>query len=67
MSAVQQLIADYQANEFQIFFANCAPVSAVSFSLRTELYNVKPNGKRDYLSVGENALPLVYMVRVHHS
>lgn len=59
---LQSLIVDYQANEFQIFFANCAKDSVVSFSLRTELYNVKPNGKRDYLSIGENQLPLVYMV-----
>lgn len=59
---LQSLIVDYQANEFQIFFANCAKESVVSFSLRTELYNVKPNGKRDYLSIGENQLPLVYMV-----
>lgn len=33
--------------------------------LRTELYNVKPNGKHDYLSIGEDALPTVYMVRLN--
>ena len=61
---IQDLIAEYQGGEFSIFFANCEPLSAVSFELRTELYNVKPNGKRDYLSIGEDALPTVYMVRL---
>ncbi len=37
----------------------------MSMDLRTELYNVKPNGKRDYLSIGEDALPTVYMVRLN--
>lgn len=58
----QDLIAEYQGGEFQLFFANCEPLSAVSFELRTELYNVKSNGKRDYLSIGEDELPTVYMV-----
>ena len=58
----QDLIAEYQGGEFSIFFANCEQQSAVSFDLRTELYNVKSNGKRDYLSIGEDALPTVYMV-----
>ena len=62
---MQDLIAEYQGGEFSIFFANCEPLSAVSMDLRTELYNVKTNGKRDYLSIGEDALPTVYMVRLH--
>jgi hypothetical protein len=60
--ALQDLIAEYQGGEFSIFFANCEPLSAVSMDLRTELYNVKTNGKRDYLSIGEDALPTVYMI-----
>ena len=60
---MQDLIAEYQGGEFQLFFANCQPLSAVSFELRTELYNVKSNGKRDYLSIGEDELPTVFMVR----
>lgn len=59
---VQDLIAEYQGGEFQLFFANCQTLSAVSFELRTELYNVKSNGKRDYLSIGEDELPTVFMV-----
>lgn len=60
--ALQDLIAEYQGGEYSILFANCEPRSAVSFELQTELYNVKKNGKRDYLSVGEDDLPTVYMI-----
>lgn len=31
--------------------------------LQVSLYNVKANGKRDYLSIGEDMLPTVFMVR----
>ena len=35
----------------------------VSFDIRVALYNVRGNGTKDYLSVGEDMLPVVYMVR----
>ncbi len=35
----------------------------MSFDLRVSLYNVRANGRRDYLAVGEDMLPTVYMVR----
>lgn len=39
------------------------PSAVVSFDLRVSLYNVRANGRRDYLAVGEDMLPTVYMVR----
>lgn len=33
--------------------------------MQVSLYNVKANGKRDYLSIGEDMLPTVFMVRSH--
>ena len=35
----------------------------MSFDLRVSLYNVKASGRKDYLAVGEDMLPTVYMVR----
>jgi hypothetical protein len=35
----------------------------VSFDIRVALYNVRPSGAKDFLSVGEDLLPLVYMAR----
>ena len=31
--------------------------------MQVSLYNVKKNGKLDYLSIGEDMLPTVFMVR----
>ena len=39
------------------------PSAVVSFDLRVALYNVKASGRKDYLAVGEDMLPTVYMVR----
>jgi hypothetical protein len=61
--AIRDLIADYEGGEFSLFFANCESQSAVSMDMTVSLYNVKANGKRDFLSVGEDELPTVYMVR----
>ena len=54
---------DYAGGEFSLFFANCAKATVVSFDIRVALYNVRGAGVKDYLSVGEDMLPLVYMVR----
>ncbi|KAL2323318.1 hypothetical protein Fmac_027697 [Flemingia macrophylla] len=48
-------------NEYSLFFANCAPDTAVSMSLRTELYNLNPSdSSRDYLSAGQTHLPTLF-------
>ncbi|KZV35067.1 hypothetical protein F511_04372 [Dorcoceras hygrometricum] len=48
-------------NEYSLFFANCAPDSAVSMEVRTELYNLDGSVK-DYLSAGLTQLPSLYFI-----
>ncbi|KAK7245223.1 hypothetical protein RIF29_40058 [Crotalaria pallida] len=47
-------------NEYSLFFANCAPETSVSMHVRTEVYNLEPDGSRDYLSAGQTQLPSLY-------
>ncbi|KAL8039556.1 hypothetical protein ABFX02_10G043600 [Erythranthe guttata] len=48
-------------NEYSLFFANCAPESAVSMNVRTELYNLDGRGReKDFLSAGLTQLPSLY-------
>ncbi|XP_074575813.1 protein CANDIDATE G-PROTEIN COUPLED RECEPTOR 7-like [Curcuma longa] len=47
-------------DEYGLYFANCAPDAFVSMTVRTEMYNVRPDGTRDYLSVGQSAVPSIY-------
>ncbi|WOL04804.1 hypothetical protein Cni_G13526 [Canna indica] len=47
-------------DEYSLFFANCAPETSVSMSVVTEMYNVRPDGTRDYLSVGQSPVPSLY-------
>ncbi|KAL3839588.1 hypothetical protein ACJIZ3_024179 [Penstemon smallii] len=48
-------------NEYSLFFANCAPESAVSMNVRTELYNLDDGGRtKDFLSAGLTQLPSLY-------
>ncbi|XP_008776258.1 protein CANDIDATE G-PROTEIN COUPLED RECEPTOR 7-like [Phoenix dactylifera] len=49
-------------DEYSLFFANCNPESQVSMAVHTEMYNVRPDGSRDYLSVGQYPLPSLYFV-----
>ncbi len=49
--------------EFSLFYTNCEKQTVVSFDIRVALYNVKANGYKDFLSVGEDMLPIVFMVR----
>lgn len=51
---------------FFLYFANCETYTPVSFAARIEMYNlVGPAGeRRDYLSVGETELNVVYWVSV---
>jgi hypothetical protein len=58
------VIKDYAGGEFSLFYANCQKLAVVSFDIRVALYNVRGNGVKDFLSVGEDMLPAVYMVRL---
>lgn len=46
---------------FYLYFANCEPDTPVTFDARIEIYNVF-KGRKDYLSVGETELDVVYWV-----
>ncbi|KAI4378604.1 hypothetical protein MLD38_016062 [Melastoma candidum] len=47
-------------DEYLLYFANCAPDSRVSMAVRTELFNLDPDGSRDYLSAGVTRLPSLF-------
>uniref|UniRef100_A0ACD5W4A9 Uncharacterized protein n=1 Tax=Avena sativa TaxID=4498 RepID=A0ACD5W4A9_AVESA len=47
-------------DEYSLFFANCAPESAVTMEVRTDMYNTNLDGSKDYLSVGEAPVPSIY-------
>jgi len=49
---------------FTVLFANCVEGAAVSFDVRTQMFNLDSSGNPDYLSVGEQELPTVYLVGV---
>lgn len=48
---------------FGLYFVSCEPETPVSFHVRVEMFNLTPNQKRNYLSVGEAELDVVYWVR----
>ncbi|KAF7038502.1 hypothetical protein CFC21_048676 [Triticum aestivum] len=47
-------------DEYSLFFANCAPETAVTMEVRTDMYNTNPDGSKDYLSVGQAPVPTIY-------
>lgn len=48
---------------FVLYYASCEAATPASFALRVEQYNlVGPSGRRDYLSVGETELDVMYWV-----
>ncbi|MQM12347.1 hypothetical protein Taro_045261 [Colocasia esculenta] len=47
-------------DEYSLFFANCAAECQVTMSVHTKMYNVQPDGSRDYLSAGQSRLPSLY-------
>jgi len=48
-----------------LYFANCEHQMPVSFDLRVETFNlVGPNERKDYLSIGEAELHIMYWVRL---
>ncbi|KAM1030249.1 hypothetical protein ACFX13_034879 [Malus domestica] len=49
-------------NEYSLFFANCVPETTVSMIVWTEVYNLDPDGSRDYLSAGLTNLPSLFSV-----
>ncbi|XP_061366661.1 protein CANDIDATE G-PROTEIN COUPLED RECEPTOR 7-like [Gastrolobium bilobum] len=49
-------------NEYSLFFANCAPETAVSMVVRTEVFNLDSDGSRDYLSAGQTQLPSLFFL-----
>lgn len=54
------LVPGYSGGEWSLFFANCQKPSVVSFDLSVSLYNIH-NGQKDYLSIGEDMIPSVYL------
>ncbi|KAL0709020.1 hypothetical protein Bca4012_015998 [Brassica carinata] len=48
--------------EYSLFFANCVPGTKVSMKLKTEMYNLDPNGSKDYLPAGSTQLPGLFFV-----
>ena len=55
------LVPSYNGGEWSLFFANCQKPSVVSFELTVSMYNVH-GGQRDYLAIGEDMIPSVYLV-----
>jgi len=55
------LVPGYTGGEWSLFFANCQKPSVVSFELSVAMYNMH-SGQRDYLSIGEDMIPSVYLV-----
>jgi hypothetical protein len=57
-------VTDYKGGQYTLFYVNCvAEDVSVSFDLRVAMYNMRPDGvTKDYLSVGEDMLPTVFMV-----
>jgi hypothetical protein len=48
---------------FSVFFANCEQRTPVSFGMKVSAYNlVGPQGRKDYLSIGEGELDVMYWV-----
>lgn len=60
---LKELLLDYAGGEFSLFFVNCEPHSAVDFDARVALFNAKAGGRLDFLPLGEDMLPLMYLVR----
>ncbi|CAA7047738.1 unnamed protein product [Microthlaspi erraticum] len=47
--------------EYSLFFVNWVPGTSISMKVRTEKYNLDPNGSKDYLLVGSTRLPGLYL------
>uniref|UniRef100_A0A2P2NY91 Lung seven transmembrane receptor n=1 Tax=Rhizophora mucronata TaxID=61149 RepID=A0A2P2NY91_RHIMU len=60
LSSFNQSYPVTSPNEYSLYFANCAPETRVSMTVRTEVYNVDRDGSRDFLSAGRTQLPSLY-------
>lgn len=60
-SKYEQLYPVTTPNEYSLFFVNCVPETKVSMKVRTEMYNLDPNGSKDYLPAGSTQLPGLYL------
>ncbi|EFJ09180.1 hypothetical protein SELMODRAFT_428278 [Selaginella moellendorffii] len=49
-------------NEYGLFFANCQPHIRVSMKVRTSMYNVDANGRKNFLPFGQTELPALYSI-----
>ncbi|KAG8078419.1 hypothetical protein GUJ93_ZPchr0007g6198 [Zizania palustris] len=49
-------------DEYNLFFANCAPETTVAMEVRTDMYNTNLDGSKDYLSVGQAPVPTIYAI-----
>ncbi|XP_078179844.1 protein CANDIDATE G-PROTEIN COUPLED RECEPTOR 7-like [Carex rostrata] len=49
-------------DEYSLFFANCASGTTVSMKVHTEMFNIDPDSTKNYLSVGQWAVPSIYTV-----
>ncbi|KAK1265220.1 hypothetical protein QJS04_geneDACA017899 [Acorus gramineus] len=49
-------------DEYRLYFAHCVPGVSVTMVVHTEMYNLdrSSGGPRDYLSIGETQLPLLF-------
>ncbi|KAJ4893222.1 Lung seven transmembrane receptor family protein [Raphanus sativus] len=47
-------------DEYSLFFVNCVRDTKISMKVRTEMYNLDPNGSKDYLPAGSTRLPGLY-------
>lgn len=61
-TALADHLKDFKGGEYALFFENCERLLMVTFQLRVSLYNVNKSGNKDYLSVGDDTLPSLYMV-----
>lgn len=61
IESMASLVQNYAGGEWSLFFANCQKPSVVSFNAKVEMYNMH-NGQKDYLSIGEDMIPAVYLV-----
>jgi len=59
-SKYEHLYPVMSPNEYSLFFVNCVPETKISMKVRTEMYNLDPNGSKDYLPAGSTRLPGLY-------
>jgi hypothetical protein len=62
----KHVIQTDEGGMYQLIFERCYPADAdttVSFDINVTMYNVNAlTGKKDYLSAGDSALPLIYFI-----